>query len=292
MATTKVVNKRRGKKKTKKRRRRNYGAAARTSNKRRSKRRRNPTSVRRSYSSGGYRQTNPSGLPSMDEAMDIVPAGTGGIWAARWGVKMAGEFEDGEPGWKHAFAIWIAAGLGGDMIGNVLGSSQKGLYARIAALSWGGDLFARKVFMKESDWVEKNLYLGDESFYDDDTYDYSDDEDLDGFQDTSQLGAETFTDAVGNTYIRTARGWALAGANMGQPQTLDQSKLMVGPDGTLYQLQGNVGAYQYPADYENIMEQGMGVPSDPANRLGGFQNRSVLGMAPMRSGDSSFGYSR
>lgn len=308
MAKTSVVNPRRRRKSSKKRRR-NYGAAssARKSNPRRrrrrhsygaaprrshKRRRRNPSSsgssVQRVYSGGGYRRPNP-GMFDFDSLTDTLPSATAGVWAARWAVNQAGDMEGDEPGIKHALAIWLAASFGSEIIGQVFGSAHKGEFARIAALGWGGDLFARKRFFKDSKWVKENLYLAgvDEA---DDTYQYGAQEggDLNGFQSQSALG-DSFVDAVGNQYTRTPAGWALSGAGMG-------AQLMQDAEGNVYQL-GAGGTYQYPQDYNAIMQDGasgFGVARDPAYgtgaRLAGFQSMSALGAHRVRAGGSSFGY--
>lgn len=297
MAKTAVINPRRrrrakrrsSKKRTHtKRRRRNYGSAAvaRSANKKRrsgGRRRRNP-SVSSTYGGGGYRRSNPLGLEHL---MDTIPSATAGVWAARWAVKMAGPMEDkGQPGIKHALAIWLASHLGSSLIGTVFGSSAKGEFARIAALGFGGDLFLRKRFLTENEFVQKNLYL--EGVDADDVPDYSEHVDLNGFQQQSALG-DSFTDAAGNTYVQTEQGWALAG--MGET--------FVGPDGTVYSLEGGMGtqAYQYPRNYDALMQKSaMGVGPDPAygatgSAVAGFQNRSALGLPPRRASEgSSFGY--
>lgn len=308
MAKTAVVNPRRGKKRKSghKRRRRNYGAAAAPRNDnprrrrrrrhaygasstgvRRRRRRRNPA-IQRAYSSGGYRKRNP-GHFDIDQVTDTLPAATGGIWAARWAVNMAGPMDAGEkkdePGIKHALAIWLAASFGGQLIGQVFGSAQKGEFARIAALGWGGDLFLRKRFLRDNEWVNKNLTLAgvDDP---DDVWNYSEGQDLNGFQSQSALG-DSFVDAVGNRYVRTAQGWALAG--MGQPQFVQ------GEDGQIYQLGAGQG-YTYPSDYDAIMAESgaAGVPADPSygggSRLAGFQTVSALGARPVRPAHGSFGY--
>lgn len=201
----------------KKRRRRNYGAAAANPRRRRSKgRRRNPASV---YSTGGYyRRPNPT-LFDMDDLTDTVPAATAGVWAGRWAVKQAGAFEpakDGtlEPGIKHAVAIWVAAAIGGQLVGQMLGSEAKGNVARIACLGYGGDLFMRGRFMRDSAFVQNNLSLQ-------------------GFQEQSALGAPpTMVDAFGNSFVSTPQGWQLQGG-MGA----DEGDF-VEIDGEVYQLEG------------------------------------------------------
>lgn len=298
MAKTAVVNPRRRKKRARKnpsaanprrRRRRNYGAAtvARSANKRRrrhtgGRRRRNP-SVASVYSSGGYRRSNPFGF-NLSSITDTLPAATVGIWAARWAVKMAGPMENGEPGIKHALACWLASSVGSGIIASVFGSHAKGEYARITALGFGGDLFARKRFLKGNKFVTDNLYLEGV----DDVPDYSEGADLNGFQQQSALG-DSFTDAAGNTYVQTEQGWALAG--MGET--------FVGPDGTVYALEGGMGTqqFQYPANYDALMQGSqMGINADPAygysgSAVAGFQQTSALGFARRNpSSESGFGY--
>jgi hypothetical protein len=307
MAKTAVINprrrRRRAKKTTHRRRRRNYGAAAtvaRTANRRRRRtshhrRRRNP-SVPSVYSSGGYRRSNPISF-NLDHLVEITPAATAGVWAARWGVKMAGPMDNGEPGIKHALAVWLASSLGGQLLGSAFGSEAKGAYATIAALGFGGDLFARKRFFKDTKWVQENIYLEgvDDMEEVDDTPNYSEGADLNGFQQHSALGAvDTFTDAAGNNYVRTEQGWALAGLG----------ETFVDSDGNVFELQGGMGTqqFQYPPNYAQLID-GVGasymgnVPSDPAygpsgSAVAGFQQHSALGLARARPGSSSFGYAR
>lgn len=192
--------------------------------------------------------------------MDTVPAATGGVWAARWATKLAGPFENDEPGIKHAIAIWLAAKFGAEMIGSMFGSSAKGEYARIGALAFGGDLFLRKRFLKDSTWAQQNITLaGVDDGADDDMGG------LGGFESSSQLG-DTFTDAMGNTYQQTAQGWALAGLGEG--------------DGTateLYEMGGFGNELVYPAEYAEVVS--------------GFEQSSPLGFPPASgSHSSSFGY--
>lgn len=218
MPTTAIINRRRRSNRSRRkpavsvtrRRRRNprsYGAAVRTENRRRRKtttrRRRNPAaapqvSVRSAYSSAGYRRRpNPStgiGMFDLDALMQIGPAAGLGMGAARWATKLAGEMDAEGPGFKHAIAIYLAASVGGDVIGSALGDNMKGLYAAIASIGFGVDLFARKRFLKDSEWAEQNLYL-------------------DGFQASSALGQQ-YTDAAGNQWVLTQGGWQLAGYSL------------------------------------------------------------------------------
>jgi hypothetical protein len=296
MATTAVVNPRRGRggrfvkggrkrssRRPRRRRRHNYGAAMENPRRRKRRRHANPARSyykrRRShsrrrrrnpgispYSSGGYRRSPNPGMFDVDELMSVVPAATGGVVMARWGLKQAGAFEaekDGTlvPGLKHAAAIWIAAHLGGQMLGSLLGDASKGNVARIAALGYGGDLFLRTRFMRDNEWLKNNVSLqGPE---------YGDADELNGFQSQSALGA-VFQDAMGNNWTQDGSGnWVLAGT-MGAPELVEHN-------GTLYQVLS-----------------GMGLDSQPGSgsRLAGFQAQSSLGMARARSSrDSSFGYS-
>jgi hypothetical protein len=143
----------------------------------------------------------------------------------------------------------------------LLGDPSKGSIARIAALGFGGDLFLRARFARDSDWVKNNLSLqGPE---------YSDDAELNGFQSASALGA-VYTDAVGNQWTQDGSGnWVPAGVSgVGE---------LVEHNGTLYQVLN-----------------GMGLDSMPGSGalLAGFQASSALGgMRRARpSRDSSFGY--
>jgi hypothetical protein len=217
MARTAIVNPRRRKPRRKSNKRRAYGRAAAAAPKRRRnpsrtrrrspKRRRNPAMPGNSaYSAAGYRQSNPN-MFDIDRVMDVTPAATAGVWAARWALKMAGPFENAtagkaqRPGFKHAIAIVIASNVVQGIADSVLGAG-KGAFAEIGALAFGGDVFARTTLFDDSKWVTDNLYLGDSD-------DSNDDEDLegafDGFEQESALG---------------------------EPQ------YAVGPDGTLYEMSG------------------------------------------------------
>jgi len=283
MATTAVVNPKRRKRRRRsrrknpsapRRRRRNYGAAARETNPRRRRRRRSYGTRRRRRNPDSLGRTrNPSF--DFDNLIDTVPAATGGVWAARWATKVAGPMEEGQPGLKHAIAIWIAAHISGQMIGQVFGSHAKGEFARIGALAFGGDLFLRLRFMRESKWMQQNLTLAgiDDLEGMGDAYDvpdYSGGADLNGFQSGTQLG-DSFVDAMGNQYVQTAQGWALAG--------LGEAQIVQGADGELYQLGDGGGEFVYPSNYDEIME------------VSGFQQGSSIGFAPAAgSHTSSFGY--
>lgn len=225
------------------------------------------------------RRKNPASF-DLDNLMETMPAATVGSLAARWATGLAGPLDDGKPGIKHAIAIWIASHFGAQMVGQLFGSSAKGEYARIGAIAFGGDLFARKHLLAESEWATKNLYLGDEAYM---VPDYSEGADLNGFEQTSALG-DSFMDAMGNRYVQTAQGWALAGAGgMG-------AQVVQGEDGQLYQLMGDGsgGELVYPPDYDEIMEVSGFQQRSP---IGGFQQQSPLGFTPAgASHTSSFGY--
>ena len=257
MAKTAVVNRRR-KKTTNRKRRRNTGAAASNPSKRR--RRRNPGTAAAPRRRSNARRKNP-GIFDTDSLMDTLPSATGGVLMSRWAVKQAGDFElvgpkGAEylaPSWKHALAILVAASYGGELIGNVLGSAQKGEYARIAALGYGGDLFYRTRFARDSEWSQNNLNLDglgeDEEviFVDEDGNQVDAEGNLMGFEATSPLG-EYVSDEAGN----------------------------------VYQLDGGDMGADYPANYRNITN---------AAAMGGFEATSPLGMAPADAGSNSFGYS-
>lgn len=290
MAKTAVVNpKRRRRRKRRRnpsssnrprRRRRNYGAAAVVNRPRRRRRRRYGAARRRRRnpaspyaSTSYYRRPNPGGIERM--AMDLVrtiPAATAGVMAARFAVRQAGSFEAGkggvlEPTAKHAVAILIAAELAGRLLGEVNGAA--GDAARISALGFGGDLFLRTKFMRDSTLVQEYLSLqgmgAEEQLYVDDSGQLwqmsgSAGAALAGFQNESALG-DSYVDSAGNVFLATPQGWALAGA-LGE-------QFVQTEDGRLYQLNGSDGAV-----------------------LDGFQNESALGMgSAYASQGSSFGYS-
>lgn len=225
MAQTKVVNPKRktpprradgtfkkGRRSNPKRKTYAHGAAS-----TRRKRRRNPTStaiaptqraaVRSVYSYGGYRQKNPD-MFDMDYLTETVPAATGGVLAARWGAKMAGEFEEVKstvngqpvtyraPGLKHAVGIVVAAHIGASVADSMLGAG-KGTIAKIAALGFGGDLFVQKRFFRDNEWMRDNLLSG------------VDDDEAEG-----AVGAFENKSAIGD----------------------DAPQLVQGPDGNVYQL--------------------------------------------------------
>lgn len=291
MAKTAVVNpKRRRRRKRRRnpsssnrprRRRRNYGAAAVVNAPRRRRRRRRYGAARRRRNPASpyaptsyYRRPNPGGgIERM--AMDLVrtiPAATGGVMAARFAVRQAGAFEPGkdgvlEPGAKHAVAILIAAELAGRLLGEVNGAA--GDAARIAALGFGGDLFLRTRFMRDSALIRDHISLqgmgAEEQLYVDDSGQLfqlsGGGAALAGFQNESALG-DSYVDSAGNVFMATPQGWALAG-QLGEHFVQTE-------DGRLYQMSG---------------------ASDGAV-LDGFQNESALGLPPAyANGSSSFGYS-
>lgn len=194
-----------------------------------------------------------------------LPAGAG-VVACRWALNEAGPFEQPTepgkapaPGIKHALAIYLAARFGGQLIGQVFGSPQKGHYAEIAALGFGTELFARKRFFADSKWAQQNLYLAGV----DDPADAYYRQGMGAFEQQSSIG-ETFTDDSGQTYVNTGDGWAVAG--LGQ--------LVQGEDGQIYQI---AGPYEAPEDYAGVMmEAGM-------TGFGELEQSSRLGA-------SSFGY--
>lgn len=281
MAKTAVVNKRGRRRRrrnpaattNRRRRRRNYGAAAAINPRRRSRRRRGHGAARRRrnpvspYASSSYyrrpnpRRTNPS-FDVMSDVTEILPAATGGIWLSRFALKQAGPYEADskgvlEPGIKHALAIYLAATLGSSLIGSVLGSGKESI-AKIAALGFGGDLFLRTRFMKDSEFVKNNLSLQGMGYDDAEVVEgYYVPDGVSGFQATSPIGAGSMVDAFGNTFVSTPQGWQLQGAD----------DLYMAQDGTVYQLSGGGNA-----------------------RLGGFARTSPIGGARSGSKSSSFGY--
>jgi hypothetical protein len=223
--------------------RRYYGGARR-------RRRRNPVGALAPRRSSAPRARQKNGAIGLDDAIEILPAGTAGVWAARWAVAQAGEFEDGEPGFRHALAVWIAASFGADLIGSAFGQG-KATIARIAALSWGGDMFMRNRFMKDSAWVKENISL---KGVDDTTRRYA--------HGATYMGAGDgpFVDAIGNRYVPTDQGWALAGDDGGQ--------LVMDESGNVFSLGG----------------------FEASSPIGGFESSSPIGALGSRSGESSFGY--
>lgn len=291
MAKTAVINRRRGRKRSgTKRRRRNYGAAA-TANPRRRRRstrrrsygvahrrrrgrRRNPVSP---YASGGYRRTpNPLSVGSFGSAlhqlMEVVPAGTAGILGARFALKQSGAWAPDkagvlQPGIWQALALWLGATVTGAVVSTVFRSPSKGLYAKIAGLSFAGDLFLRQRFLRDSKMFTENFSLAGMGDDEDPENEYSDEGLIDGFQDQSALG-EMWTDDQGNTWQNRGGQWALAGMGAG-------GDLVQGPDGTLYQLSG----------------MGLDSRAGDGSVLAGFQSQSALGVARARHNpNSSFGY--
>lgn len=229
-------------------RRRNPSTASADRNynpRRRSKRRRrrNPGAPASSvYSAGGYRRTpNPPDLMDFDRLVDTMPAGTLGIWAVRWGLKMAGDFEDDKPGFKHGLAGLLAAAVGSNAIGSMLGEDKTSI-AYIGGVSFLGDLFARKALFNDSDWVKENLMLAGV----DDLEEATEwDQDFAGFESESALGDDE-----------------------------EGAQMFVGPDGTVYQLSGVApDAAQLPGGvggFESTSQLG-GVPSSDSSF--GYVNR-------------------
>lgn len=211
-------------------RRRNPSPYAQTNPHKRRARRRNPSAYAQRNPSR-RRRSNPGGgsMFDLDRMMQIVPAGTAGIQAARWAVKLAGPFETGaagrsdKPGIKHGIAIALAAHFGGGLIGDLLGDPDKGAIAEIAALSWGGDLFLHRAFWDNpgpDSFAARNLYLGADAG-----------------------SGQEFVDASGNRYVNTPQGWQLAGIEMGAGVETDEpmtpGQIVIGPDGQQYMVAGD-----------------------------------------------------
>jgi hypothetical protein len=226
MAKTAVVNPR-GRRRKKARRRartKHYGSARRRrrnpsstnlSGTRRRRRRRNPsTSTSSAYSSGGYRRRpnprrrarrrNPESLNGLlDSIIEVAPAATAGVQLGRAAFKMAGDFEtiDGDPsggtvtapGIKHALAGVLAAEFGGKLVGDMLGSADKGRIAMHACIGWLGDQLLHKRFLRNNSFANEHLYLGDN--------DWEPSEDLSGFSNQSAIGStQLVCDEAGNCY--------------------------------------------------------------------------------------------
>jgi hypothetical protein len=247
MATTAVVN-------PKRKRRKLYGAAAashaakrgrgkarkrnpssgsdyRYPNKRRAKRRGGGKRRRRNPGAAAYRYRNPESF-SFDELVYITPAATAGVIGARWATKIAGPFENNEPGIKHAIALWIAGKFGGQLVGDLMGDPDKGAIAEIACLGFAGDLFLRKRFMKDSQWLRDNVYLEGDDY----AYHAGDD-----------MGADVFRDSTGATYVRTPQGWALQGA---------EQQMVRLPDGRVLVLDPNAGMHGTDRDLADVTVHG------------------------------------
>ncbi len=236
MAKTAVVNPRRRRKTARRRARtKHYGSARRRRRRNpstnlsgpRRRRRRNPATVSSTYSSGGYRRRpnprrarrrrNPEGFNGLlDQLMEVAPPAIAGVQLARAAIKLGGDFEtiDGDPsggtvlapGIKHAIAGVLAAEFGGKMVGDVMGSAEKGKIAMHACIGFIGDLFLHKRFLRNNAMAAEHLYLGD----------WEPDENLNGFSNTSAIGdAQIVTDEYGRVY-------ALNGADLApDPQGSD-----------------------------------------------------------------------
>lgn len=280
MAKTAVVNKRGRRRRRRnptasttnkrgRRRRRNYSAASTINPRRRNRRRRRSSSPARRRrnpispyaSTSYYRRPNPS-FDVMNDLTDVVPAATAGIWLSRFALKQAGAYEADakgalEPGIKHAVAIYLAATMGSALVGSMFGTGKEHI-AKIAALGFGGDLFLRTRFMKDSEFVKNNLSLQGLG-YDDDEPDaggYYVPDGMNGFQQESALGSTT-VDAFGNRYVSTPQGWQLSGGEVVQDA-----------EGNLWELGQHGGA-----------------------KLAGFAQQSPIGSVHASQGNS-FGYSR
>lgn len=195
--------------------------------------------VKAAYQPKGYsRRRNPGMGHDLNEVMEVLPAATAGVLAARWALKQAGDFKPNdkgiaEPGVSHAIAIYLAARFGAPMIGQMLGDANKGKMASISALGFGGDLFVRLRFMRDNKTFTDNFSLAgvDDAYEDTQAEPYAD------------MGA--YEDAVGNKWIKTASGWQLAGFHddaTAAPQRLAgfQNQSALGG----FQNQSALGGYQ------------------------------------------------
>jgi hypothetical protein len=277
MAQTKVVNPKRkmpprradgtfkkgGRRSNPKRRTYAHGAAS-----SRRRRRRNPATtaiaptqraaVRSVYSYGGYRQKNPD-MFDMDYLTETVPAATSGVLSARWGAKMAGDFEDVKttvnnqpvtykaPGLKHAVAIVVAAHIGSSVAESMFGAG-KGAIAKIAALGYGGNLFVEKRFFRDNDWMRENLLSG------------VDDDEAEG-----AVGAFENKSTIGQ----------------------DEPQLVQGPDGNVYQLGdfqqlSALGAFENRSAIGAVGNGYSGIRRDPAYLGTSSDNGNSFGYAHRR----------
>lgn len=280
MAQTAIVNPRRRRRRRKneplqnprkRRRRRAYGSMAQPARRRR--RRRNPDMAdlgRRTYKRRTYARKNPDGMTSGDfgAVLEVLPAATAGVLGARWAVKMAGDFEDGKPGFKHALALWLAAIWGSPLLGNLFGDNAKGKMAAISCLGFGGDLFARKHWLEDSD-IGKNLYLGEGADDDDEELSAEDMELLQGLTEGSAIA-----DFGARSRARKFRPFIGA-----DPQ------LYVTPGGDVVQLSGaEIGAMT--PEHRQILAD--------AGYSGLTEGSAIAGYGSPRqrraSGASSFGY--
>ena len=229
---------------------------------------------------------------------------------ARWAVKMAGPFEPDAsgvpvPGGKHAIAIAIAAEVGGKIAGQILGGRAETDYAQIAALGYGGSLFIRRRFMRDNKWLADNISLDGRDDY------------LPANGASNGMGADTYTDAAGNQYIRTASGWQLSGDgnsagdwNYGQvelPEDAAPGDVIQTEDGEMYEVMAGangglaLGAFYQGAETDAEVAYELEAPADSlpgggmtgfqeSSPLGDFQNRSPLGQSRAAHGANSFGY--
>lgn len=289
MAKTAIVNPRRKRRRKnepasnpRRRRRRAYGSAAPAAPRRR-RRRRNPEIGdlgRRTYRRRTYRR-NPDGITQGDfgAILEVLPAAASGDLGARWACHMAGEMEDGKPGFGHALAIWLAAVWGSPLIGNLFGDAAKGKMAGIAALGFGGSLFARKYWLEDTDFGKENFYLGEDS--DDDSE--LTEEDLALLQGLTEGSAIADIGARRRSWLRSmphrARAWL---SDVGaEPQ------YYMTPDGKVVQLADSVGNAAITPEHRQILAD--------AGYAGLTEGSAIAGLGiygPRRRSDakSSFGY--
>ena len=268
MATTATVNPRRRRKKKRKSRRRNpasYGAAAKTAPRRRRAAAATP------YRSAGYRKrvANPKlRLMDMDRYVKIIPPAAIGNSIGRAAVKLAGPFDNGEPGIKHAIAGVLGIALGSNLVGNVFRDTRAAEYAYASGLGYLGELFLRKRFLKDSAWYTENISLEGDAV--DQYMDGSPAHDLGAcgapgdvvalpggevVQVLSGPGQQSFRTGDGKQYVQTATGWQMAGIT----------------------------------NSPSAARMEMPVPSLPGGAMNGFQNNSQLS-GYGASSSTSFGY--
>jgi hypothetical protein len=103
--------------------------------------------------------------PSMTDIKGIfttaIFAGAGDL-LGRWVTNLAGEMEDNKPGIKHAIAYILAAQYGAPLLGQAIGSPEKGKITQIGTYAYATSLFLRRYFLDDQQWAKENLNLSGE----------------------------------------------------------------------------------------------------------------------------------
>lgn len=267
MSSTAATNPK--KKKKKKKNPKTYGGAKKPA-------KRKPAS---SYRAAPYRRkvANPTmKLMDLDRYVKIIPPAALGNSVGRAAVKLAGPFENGQPGWKHAFAGILGVAIGSQIVGNVFRDVRAGEYAYASGLGYVGELFLRKRFLADSAWYTENISLEGDGMNQlaghTRTHDLGASNPCGGPGDVVQLpsgqvvqvlgdmGQGSFVTAGGQRYVQTATGWQMAGT-------------------------GDIT--NSPTDRRLEMP----TPRLPGGSMRGFQNNSQLG-GYGASSNNGFGYAR